>query len=183
MKNWSEGIEKTTQDFIESFGGLNESQLNWKPNPQTWSIAQNIDHLLVINKTYFTIIESIRKGTHKTPFISKLGFMVSFFGKRVLEAVQSDRKKKTKTFPIWEPSSGQILKGILERFKKHQSELKKRIENSRDLVEREIIISSPANKNIVYKLETAFDIIVTHEKRHYEQSRVVLQLMKKEVIN
>ena len=62
-------------------------------------------------------------------------------------------------------------------------ELKKRIENSRDLVEREIIISSPANKNIVYKLETAFDIIVTHEKRHYEQSRVVLQLMKKEVIN
>jgi len=183
MKNWSEEIEKTTQDFIESFGGLNESQLNWKPNPQTWSIAQNIDHLLVINKTYFTIIESIRKGTHKTPFISKLGFMVSFFGKRVLEAVQSDRKKKTKTFPIWEPSSGQILKGILERFKKHQSELKKRIENSRDLVEREIIISSPANKNIVYKLETAFDIIVTHEKRHYEQSRVVLQLMKKEVIN
>ena len=125
MKNWSEEIEKTTQDFIESFGGLNESQLNWKPNPQTWSIAQNIDHLLVINKTYFTIIESIRKGTHKTPFISKLGFMVSFFGKRVLEAVQSDRKKKTKTFPIWEPSSGQILKGILERFKKHQSELKK----------------------------------------------------------
>ena len=109
--------------------------------------------------------------------------MVSFFWKRVLEAVQSDRKKKTKTFPIWEPSSGQILKGILERFKKHQSELKKRIENSRDLVEREIIISSPANKNIVYKLETAFYIIVTHEKRHYEQSRVVLQLMKKEVIN
>ena len=183
MKNWSQEIEKTTQDFIESFGGLNENQLNWKPNPQTWSIAQNIDHLLVINKTYFTIIESIRKGTHKTPFISKLGFMVSFFGKKVLEAVQSDRKKKTKTFPIWEPSSGQILKGILERFKKHQSELKKRIENSRDLVEREIIISSPANKNIVYKLETAFDIIVTHEKRHYEQSRVVLQLMKKEVIN
>jgi len=98
MKNWSEEIEKTTQDFIESFGGLNESQLNWKPNPQTWSIAQNIDHLLVINKTYFTIIESIRKGTHKTPFISKLGFMVSFFGKRVLEGVQSDRKKRQKHF-------------------------------------------------------------------------------------
>ena len=54
MKNWSEEIEKTTQDFIESFGGLNESQLNWKPNPQTWSIAQNINHLLVINKTYYT---------------------------------------------------------------------------------------------------------------------------------
>lgn len=180
MKKWSEKINKITQDFIESFGGLNTDQLNWKPNSQTWSIAQNIDHLMVINKTYFPVIESIRKGTYKIPFISKLGFIVSFLGKRVLKAVQPDRKKKIKTFPIWEPSKSEISNGILERFKQDQSKLKKMIENSRDLVEREIIISSPANKNIVYKLETAFEIIVAHEKRHYEQSKEVLQLMKKE---
>ena len=39
-----------------------------------------------------------------------------------------------------------------------------------------VVISSPANKNIVYKLETALDIITTHEKRHFEQARRILVL-------
>ena len=73
-----------------------------------------------------------------------------------------------------------IPNGILDRFKEHQSDLKKIIENSKDLVEKGRIISSPANKNIIYKLEIAFEIIVTHEKRHFEQSKEVLRLMKKE---
>jgi hypothetical protein len=45
-------------------------------------------------------------------------------------------------------------------------------------VENGTIISSPANKNIEYKLETAFDIIVAHEKRHLEQAREVLKNFK-----
>ena len=180
MKNWSEEIDKTTHNFIETFSGLNIDQLNWKPNSQTWSIAQNIDHLIVINKTYFPVIESIRKGTYKIPFISKLGFIVSFFEKIVLKSVQPDRNKKIKTFSIWEPSKSEIPNGILDRFKEHQVELKKMIKNSRDLVEKGTIISSPANKNIVYKLEIAFEIIVTHEKRHFEQSKEGLKLMRKE---
>ncbi len=183
MYNWSEQIEQNTQNFVETFGKLTAEQLNWKPNAQTWSIAQNIDHLIVINSTYFPVIESIRKGTYKTPFLAKLGFVVSFFGKMILKAVQPDRKKKMKTFPIWEPSKSEIPIGILDRFKDHQSELKKLIENSKDLVEKGTIISSPANKNIVYKLEKAFEIIVTHEERHFEQSREILRLMKEEANN
>ena len=180
MKNWDEQIESTTQNFMDIFYGLDIEQLNWKPNSQTWSIAQNIDHLIVINKSYFPIIESIRKGTYKTPIFSKLGFVVSFFGRTVLKAVQPDRRKKMSTFPIWEPSKMKIPNGILDRSKEHQSDLKKIIENSKDLVEKGRIISSPANKNIIYKLEIAFEIIVTHEKRHFEQSKEVLRLMKKE---
>ena len=74
MNKWVETIDKTTQDFQESFGELTSEQLNWKPNSETWSIAQNIDHLTVINKTYFPVINSIRKGTYKTPILAKLGF-------------------------------------------------------------------------------------------------------------
>lgn len=79
MENWREQIDKNTQSYIETFGELSIEQLNWKPNSETWSIAQNIDHLIVINKTYFPVIESIRKGTYKTPFLGKLEFVVSFF--------------------------------------------------------------------------------------------------------
>ena len=79
-----------------------------------------------------------------------------------------------KTFSIWEPSAIVTNASILEQFEKHQEELKKLITQSMDLVEAGTIISSPANRLIVYKLETAFDIIVTHEQRHFEQAKDLL---------
>ena len=83
---------------------------------------------------------------------------------------------------MWEPGTRNIAEGILERFQQKQSELKILIENSKDLVDKGVIISSPANKNIVYKLEKAFEIIVTHEQRHFQQAKEVLDLLKKETV-
>lgn len=175
MKDWTSQLDKITEHFVADFGSLSAEQLNWKPNPQTWSIAQNIDHLIVVNQTYYPILTSLKAGTYKTPFIGKIGFMVSFLGKIVLNAVKPDRKKKIKTFPIWEPTVSEIKDDILRRFENHQIELKQRIEASEELLEKGTVISSPANRIIVYKLETAFDIIVTHEQRHLKQAKEVLQ--------
>ncbi|MDN5211244.1 DinB family protein [Fulvivirgaceae bacterium BMA12] len=179
MKHWISQIDQTTDAFQKHFGALSVEELNWKPNPETWSIAQNIDHLIVINSTYFPVISNLKSGNYKLPFMAKFGFMVSFFGKTILNASKPDRKKKMKTFPIWEPAKSYISPDILARFSKHQSELKQAIEASEDLIKIGSIISSPANKNIVYKLETAFDIIVVHEQRHLEQSKDVLSLLGK----
>lgn len=170
---WTSQIDEITSDFRQSFGALTIGQLNWKPNQHTWSVGQNLDHLIVINSTYFPVINAIREGTYRLPFIARLDFMVSFFGRTVLKAVQPDRKKRMKTFPIWEPTKSDIKQDIWERFEKQQAELKMLIKSSSDLLERGTVISSPANKNIVYKLETAFDIIVSHERRHFEQAKEV----------
>ena len=179
MSDWTSQLDKITKHFIADFGSLSAEQLNWKPNPQTWSIAQNIDHLIVVNETYYPALTSLKAGTYKTPFMGKIGFMVSFLGKTVLNAVNPDRKKKTKTFPVWEPSVNEIKDDILRRFENHQAELKQKIEASKELIEKGTVISSPANRNIVYKLETAFDIVVSHEQRHWKQAKEVLQLLTK----
>lgn len=149
---------------------LTAGQLNWKPNAQTWSIGQNIHHLIVINETYFPVIQSIRNGTFTLPFTARINFIVSFLGKTILSSVNPDRKKRMKTFPIWEPSKSNIDSDILNKFENHQSKLKDFIASSSDLLQKGQIISSPANKHIIYKLEAAFDIIVTHERRHYAQA-------------
>lgn len=177
MKDWASQLDKITEQFIANFGSLSQEKLNWKPNSQTWSIAQNIDHLIVVNETYYPVLTSLKDGTYKTPFIAKADFIVSFLGKTVLRAVKPDRKKKMKTFPVWEPAVSQANHNILNQFEKHQTELKLRIEASKELIEKGTVISSPANRNIVYKLETAYDIIVTHEQRHLEQAKEVLQLL------
>ena len=177
MQKWTAQIDQNTQAFENAFGELTHDYLNWKANTETWSIAQNLDHLIIINSSYFPILEALHEGTHKTPLAGKLGFLVSFFGKTVLNAVQPERKKKIKTFPLWEPSNSAIQDTNLSEFKIHQEELKTAVLDALPFVERGAVIASPANKNLVYTLECAFDIIVTHEQRHLEQAKEVLQMM------
>lgn len=179
QERWTDQIDKITSDFKRSFGTLTINELNWKPNQNTWSIGQNLDHLIVINGTYHPVIKTVRLGTYKLPILAKFDFMVSFFGRTVLKAVQPDRKKRMKTFPIWEPTKSDIKEDIWDRFEQNQTELKQLIQSCSDLLDSGTVISSPANKNIVYKLETAFDIIVSHELRHFEQSLDVDRLRTK----
>ncbi|MFD2832544.1 DinB family protein [Gramella sp. AN32] len=179
MMNWIKEIDDITEKFIQKFKDLNKDELNWKLNSETWSIAQNINHLIVLNRTYFSIFDNLKRGKNELPFISKIGFISSFMGKAILKAVSPENKSKTKTFPIWEPEKSEISDNILAEFQVHQNKLKEYIENSNNYLKNKTLISSPANKNIVYKLETAFDIIVTHEKRHLEQAIKVKDLITK----
>jgi hypothetical protein len=172
-------IDEITELFVQTFGNLRDAQLNFKPDSKTWSIAQNIEHLIVINATYRDIPGSVRNRTYKLPWIGKVNFFANLFGKLILQSVQPDRKRKIKTFPMWEPSYSEISNDILTRFKSAQNDLKKLIRDSDDLVAVGTVISSPASRKVVYKLETAFDIIIAHERRHFEQAKEVLHLLEK----
>lgn len=177
MKNWIAQLDDITRQSLTEFGRLTSEQLNWKPDSNTWSIAQNIDHLIVVNETYFPVLASLKAGTYRTPFVGKIGFWVSFLGKTVLKAVQPDRRSKMKTFPIWEPSTSMKIDNVMTRFEIHQNELKQKIAEAKTLIDQGVVISSPANRNIVYTLETAFDIIVAHEQRHLEQAKEVCLML------
>lgn len=71
---------------------------------------------------------------------------------------------------------------IIQIFADHQMALKDLITQSKDLILAEKVIVSPANKNIVYTIGNAFEIIVTHEERHLAQATEVLELMKQRLL-
>lgn len=171
-QSFGDQLDLVTKSSNENFQSLSENELNWKPNEKTWSVAQNMHHLIKVNETYYPIIQGVHEGKYELPWIGKIQFMVNFFGKFILKSVQPDRKTKMKTFPLWEPSVINI-DSILEKFARHQAELKTIMQSCDDLIVMGIVISSPANKHIVYTLATAFDIITAHEWRHLEQAKEV----------
>lgn len=171
---WSTKINTITENFIDSFGKLNFNQLNFKPDNNNWSIAQIINHLVITNETYFPIVDALQKCSYKIPLTGRIRFLVDLFGKIILKSVQPDAKRKVKTFNIWKPSDSDIPEDILIKFKNHQSELTRVILECDNLLDKKTVISSPVNRNIVFKLGTAFDIIVAHEQRHYLQAKRLL---------
>ncbi len=176
IDRWSKKIDIITSDFITSFGSLDSKKLNKKPDSDSWSIAQIINHLIITNESYYPMIDELKNDSFKIPLTGKIKFLVNFFGKLVLKTVQPDIKRKVKTFDIWKPPESDIPEDILEKFKHHQTELIKVISGCDNLLASKKVISSPVNRNMVYNLETAFDIIVAHEQRHYQQAKRILAI-------
>jgi len=177
MNSWISQLDENSQKFAQAFGGMTQAELNWKPNPEQWSIGQNIDHLITINETYFPIIEQLKAGSYQIPFHGRFRFIANKMGDIVLKASSPDRSKKIKTFPIWEPSESDIPKDILKKFVNQQERLMVMTEEAQPFIDQQVIIASPANTRIIYTLARAFDIIVAHEKRHFNQSMEVQELL------
>ena len=170
-------LDKLTVDFHELFGELSGIALNWKPNPETWSIGQVVDHIIKTNESYYPIFEGLQKGTYTASWVRYFGFLVRFFGNFILKSVEPTRQKKIKTFNVWKPSMSTISDDIVQKFVAQQKELSAKIIENQDFILRGSVISSPANRIIVYTLERAIEIIIAHEKRHLNQAEELLILI------
>lgn len=174
IKIWIDALDNITNEVLKTFGDLPVEKMHLKPNPNTWSIAENLEHLITINRTYFPIFEKLKNGSFQGPFISKIPLFYNLFGNLIYKSVADGGKKKAKTFPLWEPKVSSDDTTVLERFKKHQEEMKIQISEMKPFLEKNTIIYSPANKLIVYPLEKAIEIIVAHEQRHLDQAKRLL---------
>jgi len=178
---WNERIVAVSAAVKREFGHLDAPLLNARPSSGSWSVAQNLDHVIRLNESYGPVVDQLRGGENRQPFTARLPFLAQALGRMLLKAVQPDRKRKMRTFPVWEPRADAIPGDIVPRFLSHQEELQALIASCDDLVERQVVvISSPANRHIVYTLDAAFDVIVAHEERHLAQAREALATVEAE---
>jgi len=174
-KNWILELDKISFDVKENFGGMDKATLFRKVDKSIWSIAENLEHIIKVNASYFPIFQKLKNNTFQGAFISKIGFFSKLFGDMIYKSVSDGGKKKIKTFSLWEPKIEDNRTDIVEKFLSHQKELKGWINEMEIFIEKGTIIHSPANSLIVYSLPQALDIIVAHEKRHLDQARRSLE--------
>jgi len=179
MTNLLQQIDSNTKLVQDLFGHLTNEQLN-QTDGAHWSIAQNIEHLILINSSYFPIIDQLNQNVYKRPFHGRFQFIVRFLGGFVKQSVEPSRQKKMKTFPVWEPKEATVLHDIIEQFTAHHQDLKRYVELAAPFIQNKTVIHSPASKVIVYELDTVFDIIIQHELRHIEQAKEQLQRILKD---
>lgn len=174
-KSWIDNFHFISKEVETHFAGLNVETLYAKPHPQQWSIAENLQHLITINRSYYPIFDNLKRGTYHGAFIGRFPFFTKMFGDMVFKSISDGGKKKYKTFPLWEPKVEIGDPEIIGRFMAHQREFEDKIQEMIPFLEKKAVIHSPANKLIVYTLERAFDIITAHELRHLDQAKRALE--------
>lgn len=168
-------LENIAANAQNAFGDLSPKQINWKPSAESWSVGQCFEHLIKINSAFFSEIESIIKVEKKQRFWENYSPFSGFFGNLLFKSVSPEAKRKLKAPKVASPAASNISATIIADFVKHQAELTDKIRRTENLDTKKIIITSPFIKAVTYSLFDAYRIIVTHEKRHFQQAERVVQ--------
>ncbi len=162
------------EDARREFGKLTSDQLNWKPGPERWSVAQCFDHLLTANTAYFPIFQSIVENRKQTRFVERLPGLPKLWARLLINSLDPSNVKKMKAPTSFEPSSSEVSSSIIEDFASQQSQIAETMDKTKDMTLDKIIITSPALSIVTYSALDAYRIMVVHERRHFQQAGRVL---------
>lgn len=162
-------VERATSTFSH----LSEKQINWKPSPDSWSIAECISHLINSNALYLSKIESIltsnSSGSEKDFYYKQ-----SFVGKMIVKGVDPVNVRKSKTFKVFYPDASDIRKSIIDDYSASSKKFIELADKLRHLDLKRIKLSSPVNKLLRMNLGDPLIIIPKHDERHLNQAERVM---------
>lgn len=170
-----EQIYRQTQKVIEQlkeFEGLTHQQLNWKPAPTSWSIAQCVDHLKKTNEQYLILLQKALEDARVRNLKAQKPFKSAWFGKFFANQMKPNGRK-IKNPALFSPRTSDLDIHILQEFIALKISILTYIQNLNGFDIQRMKIYSPISKLIVFRVGDALQIMVNHDFRHIEQARKV----------
>ena len=154
-------------NLLSAIRGLSDSQVNYKPNSDTWSIAECVEHLAISEKNIFGLVHMALKN----PADPSLRSSLPFNDDEVIGFI-SDRSTKVKTQPPFEPKGNfGSYKGSLKEFKSLRKSNMKYVKKTNDDL-RNHYFDFPFGKVDAYQVIL---FMSGHTIRHTDQIKEVMQ--------
>lgn len=157
----------------KAFGSLNEEILNYKPEPERWSILECLEHLNLYGDFYLPEIERrILESNNSTKNrLFRSGILGNYFAN--LMRVKNGSIKKMKTPKDKNPQNSKLNILTIDRFLKQQEKLVILLNRARttDLTSTKCSIS--LSKWIKLRLGDTFRFLIFHIDRHLKQAENV----------
>jgi hypothetical protein len=173
LEEYQRQIEAINEDAKGLLAGLSEGQVNWRPTPAHWSIAECLDHLTVTNRELMKQIEAAMSDARARGLTSLGPFRYGIIGNMIVRSMEPPAKMKFKAPKIFKPRSTQSLEAVARDFFAAQDELLRLINEANGINLARVKINSPVTNLIKLSLGQAFGLIATHNRRHLWQARQV----------
>ena len=163
-----------SNDARQLVAGLSEAQLNWKPAPDQWSIAQCLDHLTLAEEKfepYFTA--AIARGRERWPVSGAVPYRPTRLGGWLSRQVAPEATRKVSAPRVFQPSEASEIHDALDRFLKQQEGFLRFVREAEGLDYNKTRLRSPVTPLMRYSLADAFVITAVHCRRHLAQARRV----------
>ena len=155
--------------------GLTPAQLNWKPNPGTWSVGQCLEHLCLSNEVYVIPISQALAETPTAP-VDEIapGWFARWFIQRYIEPSQQKRPARAprKVSPV----ASALDLSIGERFTASNDAIRSVMARAREVDVNRVRFRNPFVPVIRFTVGTGLLILARHNHRHLGQAERVVQL-------
>ena len=156
---------------------LSEAQLNWKPAPDKWSIAQCLEHLAVTSSKfgpYFTA--ALARARKKWPVTSSPSYRPTLIGGWLIKQVVPETGRNLPAPKVFRPSESSNIQASLESFLEQQERFIKFVRETDGVDYNKTRLRSPVTPLMRYSLADAFVVTVVHGQRHLAQARRVREM-------
>jgi hypothetical protein len=153
-------MDMTAGWLLDEVSGLTAAQLGFRRAPDSWSIAEVLDHLVVVAPIYWQDLQTALKQPPGERRSGMTDADVLWYG--------IDRTWREQAIPTERPT-GQLrdLGAALETYRKHHDRLRQYIAATRDDLRRHIVKRQGCD---AYQWAL---LISTHEQRHILQIREI----------
>jgi hypothetical protein len=163
-------VAAVSKQALALTSGLDASALLESPAGGGWSVAENLQHLLLTADAMLpwaeTALVELERGGRKAAGPSGLGLI----GWLLIKALEPPPKMKVKTTKPFEPASVGDPSTLVTRLQEANSKLDALITRANGLATATVKVVSPFNANVKYNLYAAFRILLSHARRHLWQA-------------
>lgn len=175
--------EKLIEDLIERTKGnlnateqlkkLSVEQLNWKANPESWSILECLEHLNLYGDFYIPEIKEKIATTKypKTQPIFKSGLLGNYFSNSMLP---KEKLNKMGTFKDMNPVGSALSPAVVDRFITQQMQTLTLLDEAREVDLNKTKTGITISSWIKLKLGDTFRVVIYHNQRHIIQAQKAL---------
>jgi hypothetical protein len=157
---------------VESFTNLPLEKLQYKPQPDAWSILECIEHLNRYGDFYLPEIrQRMSSSKHPQSDHFKPGILGNYFAKAMLP---KEKLNKMKTFKSMNPKNCSLGLEVLHKFIGQQEEMTNLLEKAKSHNLNKIKTSISISNWIKLKLGDTFRVVIYHNLRHIQQAQRVL---------
>lgn len=169
--------EKNSEAARALTSDLSETQLNWKPSAEQWSIAQCLEHLAITSSkfdTYFSA--SLERARRRWPVTNGPVYKPSMVGGWLARQVNPEGGRNFPAPKVFRPSESSGIHRSPEMFLHQQATFLNFVYQSAGIDYNKTRLRSPVTPLMRYSLADAFVITVLHGQRHLAQARRVLEM-------
>lgn len=150
---------------------LSDEQFTWRPGPDSWSVAECLDHLNATARIYLPaldegISDAIRRGVY-----GEGPFKYNWLGR--LSVRFSDLPMRLKAPDDVLPGPGRTRREILAAFRAYQVQYIDRLRQANGVDLARARVRMPATGWLRIPLGSGFALMVVHSRRHLAQARRV----------
>src|SRR5204863_1239096 len=169
--------QKNSENARTVTADLTEAQLNWKPSPEQWSMAQCLEHLAVATQgfdKYFSA--ALTRAKSKSPNTNLPAYKPTRMGGWLARHVAPESPRKLRAPKMFRPADASSIQGSLQMFLDEQQKFIDFVGQCQGLDYNKTRIRSPVTPLMRYSLADAFVITVLHAQRHLAQARRVREM-------